>query len=104
MAKDVVFHYYGDGEYIAGVPARDLTQRDIDGLDPTQRRDLMQAKVVRWSGNTRKEYPLYAEKVKPSGMAKAIAPADPAKVRADEEQAALEAAAETPESGGATDT
>ena len=91
------FYYWGDGEYIAGVPARDLTERDLAGLSPVQRRDMENAEIVRWSGNTRKTYRLYGKTARPGNLAKAMVPADVAKVRAAEEAAALEAAQEAAE-------
>lgn len=30
------YTYQGKGEYIAGIPARDLTERDVDRLSPAQ--------------------------------------------------------------------
>jgi len=83
MAKDTVLYYWGEGEYIAGVPARDLTQSDLDGLDPVQRRDAMNAEIIRFTADdTEKRYRLYNDHAKPGNVAKALVPKDIAAERA----------------------
>lgn len=92
MASDTVLYYWGDGEYIAGVPARDLTQADIDALDPVQLRDATNAEIVRFTADdTEKRYRLYADHAMPGNTAKALLPKAVVTERAD---AARERAAE----------
>ncbi|MCY4122544.1 MAG: hypothetical protein OXG72_16660 [Acidobacteria bacterium] len=34
MADDIRYRYTGDGDYIPGIPARDLTAEDVEQLAP----------------------------------------------------------------------
>jgi hypothetical protein len=40
----VKFKYIGDG-YLPGIPARDLTDEDIEALTPEQRKDVKAAAI-----------------------------------------------------------
>jgi hypothetical protein len=44
----VVYYYHGDGnERLDGVPARDLTQVDLDGIGLVHRGEIIRARVAR---------------------------------------------------------
>lgn len=91
MASDVVLYYWGEGEYIAGVPARDLTQADLDALSPVQRRDATNAEIVRFTADdTEKRYHLYNDHAKPGNVAKALLPKAAVAERAAAESATAE--------------
>jgi hypothetical protein len=54
----VIYYYHGDGdEHLDGVPARDLTQVDLDAIGLSQRGDIIRARVPRGDG----EIPLYTK-------------------------------------------
>lgn len=39
------FKYTGDGSYLPGIPARDLSDEDIEALTPEQRADVAAATI-----------------------------------------------------------
>lgn len=48
MAEKIAYYFHGDeGEYVEGVPARDLTEADLGYLTPLQQRDVREATVAR---------------------------------------------------------
>lgn len=49
-AAATVFKYVGDGTYLQGVPARDLTKEDVDQLSDEQKSDVTKSGLYKKGG------------------------------------------------------
>lgn len=50
-AKSVTYRYVGDGSYLHGVPARDLTKDDYDALSDEQKDAVRKSNVYEKGGS-----------------------------------------------------
>jgi hypothetical protein len=49
-AAATVFKYVGDGTYLQGVPARDLTKEDVEQLSDDQKADMTKSGLYKKGG------------------------------------------------------
>lgn len=49
-APTVIYKYDGSGDYVQGIPARDLTKDDVDALSDEQKADLSKSRLYKKGG------------------------------------------------------
>lgn len=52
-APAVVYRYVGNGDHFSGIPARDLTKDDVDGLDSETKKALTKSGVYEEASDAR---------------------------------------------------